>query len=72
MSITWDDIARDMALEDLHHEAVMKRATREQCIFLFVEGECEANTIPGFCSMTLSSSLWGFKLPTTTAVAIFR
>ena len=47
MSITWDDIARDMALEDLHHEAVMKRATREQCIFLFVEGECEANTIPG-------------------------
>jgi hypothetical protein len=25
----------------------MKRATREQCIFVFVEGECEANTVAG-------------------------
>jgi len=47
MSITWEDIARDMALEDLHYEEVMKRARREQCIFLFVEGECEANTVSG-------------------------
>ena len=46
MTTTWEDIARDMALEELHEEAVMDRATREQCIFLFVEGECEAKAIP--------------------------
>ena len=46
MTTTWDDAARDMALQDLHDEAVMKQATRAQCIFLFVEGDSEAKAIP--------------------------
>ena len=46
MTTTWDDVARDMALQELHDEAVMKQATREQCIFLFVEGDSEERAIP--------------------------
>ena len=46
MTTTWDDVARDMALQDLHDKTVMERATREQCIFLFVEGDSEARAIP--------------------------
>ncbi len=44
--MTIDDAVYEIALQDLHDEAVMKRATREQCIFLFVEGESEARAIP--------------------------
>jgi hypothetical protein len=40
------DVEMEMALQDFHDKAVMKRATQEQCIFLFVEGDCEANAFP--------------------------
>jgi len=46
MSMTYDDYARDMALVELHHEAVMERAKWEQCIYLFVEGESEQIAFP--------------------------
>ena len=46
MSMTYDDYAREMALDELHQEAVMERATREQCIYLFVEGESERIAFP--------------------------
>jgi hypothetical protein len=41
-----DDYAREMALSDLHYEAVMARAAREQAIFLLVEGDSEEVAIP--------------------------
>ncbi|MCG2721668.1 MAG: hypothetical protein L6290_06605 [Thermodesulfovibrionales bacterium] len=46
MSYDWYDVAHDMAMEEIHNESVMARATREQCIFLFVEGESEETAIP--------------------------
>lgn len=46
MSTIWDDLARVGALEKLHQNAVMARATREQCIFLFVEGTSEEVAFP--------------------------
>lgn len=46
MSTTYDDIARDMALECLHEEAKYERAKKEQCIFLFVEGNSEEIAFP--------------------------
>ena len=46
MSMTPDDIAREMALDELHEEAIMARARREQAIFLFVEGESEECALP--------------------------
>jgi len=46
MSMTYDDYARDEALVELHREAVMERAKREQSIYLFVEGESEERAFP--------------------------
>ncbi|MEX0803969.1 MAG: TOPRIM nucleotidyl transferase/hydrolase domain-containing protein [Candidatus Binatia bacterium] len=62
MSTTWDDIARDMAIQDLHDEAVITRATREQCIFLFVEGECEAIAIPELLYGTIDFDAVGIQI----------
>ncbi|MBV5330628.1 MAG: hypothetical protein JZU65_23860 [Chlorobium sp.] len=44
MATTLDDIWHDQMLEELHYEAVMKRAALEQCIYIFVEGESEETT----------------------------
>lgn len=46
MTTTWEDVAADMAISDLHEEAVMKRATLEQAIYLFVEGDSEEIAFP--------------------------
>ena len=46
MSTTWDDAAGDMAISDLHDEAVMARAAFEQAIFVFVEGNSEELALP--------------------------
>lgn len=46
MSMTYEDIAHDMALEELHHEEVMRKARISQCIYLFVEGNSEEVAIP--------------------------
>ncbi len=46
MSYDWADAEYDKAIDDLQNEAVMKRATREQSIFLLVEGESEEVAIP--------------------------
>jgi len=42
----YDDWAFDQAIQDLHFEAVMDRATKEQCIYLFVEGTSEERAFP--------------------------
>ncbi len=41
MSMSSEDYARESAISDLHGEAIIKEATRQQCIYLFVEGESE-------------------------------
>ena len=41
MSMTYEEYAREAAIDDLHGEAVMKEAIKRQCIYLFVEGESE-------------------------------
>lgn len=46
MTNTYDDWARDRAIDELHYEAVMERAKWEQCIYLFVEGESEKIAFP--------------------------
>lgn len=46
MSITWNDVAADMAISELHDEAVMARAALEQAIFVFVEGDSEEVALP--------------------------
>ena len=61
MTMTWDDVARDMALQELHDEAVMKQATRKQCVFLFVEGDSEEGAFRNCCMTRWSSNHWGFK-----------
>ena len=46
MGMTYDEYAHEMAIDELHQEAVMERAKREQCIYLFVEGESERIALP--------------------------
>lgn len=46
MSMTREDYAVEQAVEELHHEEVMRRATLEQCIYVFVEGQSEEVAIP--------------------------
>ncbi len=46
MTTTREDIAADMAISDLHDEAVMARAAKEQVIFVFVEGDSEEVALP--------------------------
>jgi len=42
----YDDWAWEQAIQDLHYEAVMDRATKEQCIYLLVEGASEERAFP--------------------------
>lgn len=44
MSMTLHDILMEEMMEELHHEKVMRNATLEQCIYLFVEGHSEEET----------------------------
>lgn len=46
MSMSSDEYAAEAVISELHQEAVMKRATLEQCIYLFVEGESEEEAFP--------------------------
>jgi hypothetical protein len=63
---TWDDIAddaaRDMAISDLHDEAVVARATREQAIFVFVEGQSEEVALPVLFTDILDMDAIGVKI----------
>ncbi len=62
MSTSWEDVARDMAISDLHQEAVMARAALEQCIFLFVEGESEEAAIPILMTDVIDLDALGVKI----------
>jgi len=62
MSTTWDDIARDEALMGLHDEAKIERATQEQCIYLFVEGESEEIALDYMFYDTIDTDKIGVKI----------
>jgi predicted ATP-dependent endonuclease of OLD family len=40
------DYAQESVIEEMLYEAVMKKAAKEQCIYLFVEGESEEKAFP--------------------------
>ena len=44
MATTMEDILYDEMISELYHEAVMKNAALDQCIYIFVEGESEDRT----------------------------
>lgn len=44
--MTPEDYAMEQAFEELHHEEVMRQATLQQCIYVFVEGQSEEVAIP--------------------------
>ena len=44
MGTTIEDILDEEIFSALHHEAMMKRAALEQCIYIFVEGDSEEAT----------------------------
>lgn len=46
MSMSSDEYAAEEVISELHQDAIMKRATLEQCIYLFVEGESEEEAFP--------------------------
>jgi len=62
MSTTRDDVAADMAISDLHDEAVMARAAFEQAIFVFVEGDSEEVALPLLFADTLDLQAVGAKI----------
>jgi hypothetical protein len=62
MSYDWNDVAYDMAVDELHSEAVIERATREQRIFLFVEGESEENALPILFTDIVNLDALGVKI----------
>ena len=62
MSTTYDDVARDMAISDLHGEAVMARAALEQAIFVFVEGDSEELALPLLFTDILDLEAVGAKI----------
>ena len=62
MSTTSDDVARDMAISDLHYKAVMARATLEQAIFVFVEGDSEELALPLLFTDILDLETVGAKI----------
>jgi len=55
LTTTIEDIQYDEMINVLHHEAVMKNAALEQCIYIFVEGESEETTF----QMLLEDQLCG-------------
>lgn len=62
MTMTWDDVAWDMAMTDLHDEAVFARATREQSIFLLVEGDSEEVALPLLFTDVIDLDAIGIKI----------
>jgi hypothetical protein len=46
MSTTYEEIAQEIALAKLIDEAKIERAKKEQCIYLFVEGDSEEIAFP--------------------------
>lgn len=50
MSMSQEEYAMDQALEELHYEEVMRQATLQQCIYVFVEGQSEEVAIPILCN----------------------
>ena len=46
MSMSFEEILKEQAIEDLREEEVMKQATKNKCIYLFVEGDSEERTFP--------------------------
>lgn len=62
MSTTWDDAARDMAISDLHDEAVLARAAVEQAIFVLVEGDSEELALPLLFTDILDLEAVGAKI----------
>jgi len=62
MSNTQDDYARDMAISELHGEAIMARASREQAIFLLVEGDSEEQALPLLFTDVLDLDTVGVKI----------
>ena len=57
MAITMEDIYYDEMISEFHHEAVMKNAALDQCIYIFVEGESEEATF----QMLLEDKLCGLN-----------
>ena len=62
MTDTWDDIARDNALAELHDEAIMARAAQEQAILIFVEGDSEEVALPILFTDLLDFDAVGVKI----------
>lgn len=62
MSMTPDDYAYEWAMEELHQEAVMARASQEQCIFLFVEGDSEEIAVPILLADVIDLDAFGVKV----------
>jgi hypothetical protein len=62
MTTTPDDIAWEMAISDLHDEAVMARAAGEQAIFVFVEGDSEETALPLLLSDAIDMATIGVKI----------
>ena len=62
MTTTLYDVAADMAISDLHDEAVMARATLEQAIFVFVEGDSEEVALPLLFTDILDLNAVGAKI----------
>jgi len=62
MPTTLDDIAREMAISDLHDKAVMARATEEQAVFVFVEGDSEEAALPLLLSNAIDMETLGVKI----------
>lgn len=62
MSMTWDDVSREMAIDCLREEAIMARAASEQAIFLFVEGHSEEVALPLLFTDVLDLEAVGVKI----------
>jgi|SRR5215216_72482 len=62
MAMTMDDWAWEMALEDLRYSTLAEQAAREQCIFLFVEGESEEIAASMLLSGVLDLDALGVKI----------
>jgi len=62
MGTTWSDVAAEMAIVELHDEAVMKRAALEQAIYVFVEGESEETALTILLTGRLNLGKIGAKI----------
>jgi hypothetical protein len=62
MGFDWVDAEYERAMYELHQKAVMARATKEQRIFLFVEGESEEAAIPILFADVIDVDALGVKI----------